>query len=74
MNLYRKRSLFLSYILLMSILGSSYPLFSQDDPFFEARKRMVEYDLKGRDITDPNILNAMLRVKRHLFVDKSQWK
>ena len=31
---------------------------------------MVEQDLRGRDITDPVVLNAMLKVPRHLFVQQ----
>ena len=38
--------------------------------FGPARRRMVETQLKNRDITDPRVLNAMLRVPRHLFVEK----
>ncbi len=40
-----------------------------DDPHEAARRRMLERDLKGRDITDPRVLEAMARVPRHLFVD-----
>lgn len=29
---------------------------------------MVEYDLKGRDISDPAVLKAMSRVPRHAFI------
>lgn len=36
----------------------------------EARKRMVDVDLKGRDITDERILEVMAKVPRHEFVDK----
>ncbi len=55
---------------------SFYPLvslsFSAEDPsFVAARKRMVERDLKGRDINDPKVLEVMGRVPRQLFVDKS---
>ena len=32
---------------------------------------MVEKDLKGRDITDPKVLEIMGRFPRHLLVDKS---
>ncbi len=32
------------------------------------RKRMVELQLKGRDITDPKVLEVMGRVPRHLFL------
>ena len=34
-----------------------------------ARRHMVEVDLAGRDIVDPQVLAAMERVPRHLFVD-----
>jgi len=44
-----------------------------DHRLADARKRMIEYDLKGRDITDPVVLKAMERVQRHRFVDKSKW-
>ncbi|HYB20602.1 MAG TPA: protein-L-isoaspartate(D-aspartate) O-methyltransferase [Thermodesulfobacteriota bacterium] len=36
-----------------------------------ARRRMVERDLKGRDITDPKVLEIMGRIPRELFVDSS---
>jgi protein-L-isoaspartate(D-aspartate) O-methyltransferase len=39
---------------------------------FEAeRKRMVDVDLRGRDIADPGVLAAMLKVPRHEFVTES---
>jgi protein-L-isoaspartate(D-aspartate) O-methyltransferase len=48
------------------------PSFSSEDPdILAARQRMVEQDLKGRDISDPKVLEVMARVPRHLFVDKS---
>lgn len=31
---------------------------------------MIERDLKGRDITDPKVLEVMGKADRHLFVDK----
>lgn len=34
----------------------------------ESRRRMVETQLKGRDITDPRVLAAMGKVPRHRFV------
>ncbi|MDY6990566.1 MAG: protein-L-isoaspartate(D-aspartate) O-methyltransferase [Thermodesulfobacteriota bacterium] len=39
------------------------------DPYAQARKRMVERQLKARDITDPKVLQVMGAVRRHLFVD-----
>ncbi len=44
---------------------------SEDLQIIKARQRMVDHDLKGRDITDVRVLEAMGRVPRHLFVDKS---
>jgi len=44
---------------------------SEDHSLSAARQRMVEHDLKGRDITDAKVLEIMSRVPRHLFVDKS---
>ena len=37
----------------------------------QARARMVAEQLRGRDITDPRVLEAMGRVPRHRFVDPS---
>src|SRR5512135_874335 len=44
---------------------------AQDPQFVQARRRMVEHDLKGRDISDPKVLEAMGRVPRQLVVDPS---
>jgi protein-L-isoaspartate(D-aspartate) O-methyltransferase len=44
--------------------------FSQEDVFDLRRKEMVEKDIKGRGIRDEKVIQAMLKVKRHLFVDK----
>lgn len=40
----------------------------EEAPFTQARQQMVERQLKGRDITDPRVLWAMGKVRRHLFV------
>jgi len=62
------------FLLLIS-LSFTLPLFSSpasEDPIFiEARKRMVDLDLKGRDIKDLKVLEIMGRVPRQLFVDPS---
>jgi protein-L-isoaspartate(D-aspartate) O-methyltransferase len=39
-----------------------------EDQYAQARRLMVQHDLMGRDITDPQVLAAMSRVPRHLFV------
>ncbi len=41
-----------------------------DNVFSQRRAFMVENDLKGRDITDAAVLNAMNKVPRHLFVSE----
>jgi len=38
------------------------------DKFAQARSQMVEYDLKGRDITDVGVLKAMAQIAREDFV------
>ena len=39
-----------------------------EDQYAQTRRFMVQHDLMGRDITDPQVLAAMSRVPRHLFV------
>ncbi len=41
-----------------------------DSRYVQARKRMVEADLRGRDITDAKVLEVMGRLPRHQFVPK----
>ncbi len=41
------------------------------DRFTKPRQRMVDVQLKGRDITDPQVLTVMARVPRHQFVSKT---
>ena len=59
-----------SFLLVITI---SLKTLAQDDPFKNAREKMVKHDLKGRDINDKNVLSVMGKVKRHLFVEKSLW-
>ena len=58
----------LLFTLSLSLTGLSW---SEDDSFRKARQRMVERDLRGRDIVDQRVLEVMGRVKRHLFVDNA---
>ncbi|MGB8490932.1 MAG: protein-L-isoaspartate(D-aspartate) O-methyltransferase [Bacteroidales bacterium] len=44
--------------------------FNQADRFGEARERMVTVQLIDRGIKDPAVLNAMMKVPRHLFVPR----
>jgi protein-L-isoaspartate(D-aspartate) O-methyltransferase len=60
---------FLVLSLVLTLFASGYS--SEDPAFAAARQRMVEKDLKGRDIADPRVLEILGRVPRHLFVEKS---
>ena len=44
------------------------PLPMQDVAFEQLRTRMVQEQLRPREITDPRVLDVMARVPRHLFV------
>jgi protein-L-isoaspartate(D-aspartate) O-methyltransferase len=59
-------------ILLCSYFFGVTPAAATEEAVFKAaRQRMIEKDLKGRDISDPKILEILGRIPRHLFVDKS---
>ena len=51
------------FIIFYSIL-----LFFQQDEFVGLRHQMVETQIKSRGVNDRNVLDAMKRVPRHLFV------
>ena len=55
------------------VITANLQALAQDDPFKNARARMVTNDLKGRDISNEKVLSVMGKVKRHLLVDKSLW-
>ena len=44
---------------------------SDDYRLASARQMMVERDLKGRDIHDSKVLEIMLKIERHRFVDQN---
>jgi len=44
--------------------------FGDEDLFAKDRQVMVEHDIKARGVKDKNVLDVMLKIKRHLFVDK----
>jgi len=68
----RRKSAILLFLIGFSFSFSISPAFCSEDPgLIAARKRMIERDLKGRDIRDPKVLEVMGRVPRHLFVDPS---
>ena len=58
---------FLSFVFLSFASPSD---ISRSEPYAAARQRMVEEDLKARDITDARVLQAMGKVGRHLFVEE----
>lgn len=65
--------------LLFSFLAFFSPDFLYPKPalpidFDSERKRMVDVDLRGRDIDDPSVLEAMLNVPRHEFVTANNKK
>jgi protein-L-isoaspartate(D-aspartate) O-methyltransferase len=45
---------------------------ASEDRFALERSRMVEQQLRARDITSPGVLDAMARVPRHLFMPESE--
>lgn len=45
-----------------------------EDDYRKMRQAMVDYQLKGRDITDPKVLEVMGKVPRHLFVPEKNRK
>ncbi len=48
------------------------PAQTPDDPWAQARARMVDSQLRARDIRDERVLRAMARVPRHLFVPEAR--
>lgn len=50
-------------IMLASLMDST-----AQDAFLERRHAMVEEQIRGRDVKDPRVLDAMRSVPRHLFV------
>ena len=63
-----RRNFIIPFLVLLT-----FPSLKDDGHFRELRKAMVEQQLKRRDITDKKVLEAMGRVKRHLFIDKNLW-
>lgn len=59
-------------IFLVILLNTN--LISSEKDFKDLRIRMVKYQIKGRDIKDPNVLYAMEETPRHFFVPDKQKK
>jgi len=71
-----RAALFVSVLLITSLclfLTNHAPLFAAD-PYAQKRKAMIEHDIKGRGIKDKKVLEAMGKIPRQLFVDKSLMK
>lgn len=51
--------------------GNSTPGDPVADPFFRARKSMIDEQVRRRGIDEPAVLQAMEKVPRHLFVDRT---
>jgi protein-L-isoaspartate(D-aspartate) O-methyltransferase len=65
-------SLPLAELVAQSQIGPSPTTQNEDDPTFsQARQRMVERDLAGRDIDNARVLEVMGRVPRHLFMPEA---
>jgi protein-L-isoaspartate(D-aspartate) O-methyltransferase len=55
----------------LSALAAVPPLAAQGESFQTERQRMVEQQIRQRGISSHGVLDAMGRVPRHLFVDRS---
>jgi protein-L-isoaspartate(D-aspartate) O-methyltransferase len=68
-----KRPAFFIFLLVPALLqwAASPAVFAQDSEqsYDRKRKEMVERDIRARGVRDPRVLDAMGRVKRHLFVE-----
>jgi len=58
--------------LLAVLLLAALTLAAADDDFADARRRMVEQQIRARGIEDPAVLAALETVPRHLFVPADQ--
>ena len=62
-------SLLATVVMLFCVAG---PGLAQPDPFEKRRLQMVQQDIEARGVKDKLVLQAMRKVKRHLFVDEAQ--
>lgn len=65
---------FLIFLILIfvNVIAFSADIAMSADVFEKRRQEMVEKDIKARGIKDQRVLDAMLTVPRHLFVDENQ--
>lgn len=69
MNSLFKPVLVILLILLMGSTGKKYS--QQDDKYQKVRQRMVREQIVARGIKDQKVIQAMIKVPRHLFVPES---
>lgn len=63
-----------AWMLVSMLIGGSWEtskVAAQEDPFFDARRDMVELQVRRRGIHQPRVLSAMEEVPRHRFVPES---
>jgi protein-L-isoaspartate(D-aspartate) O-methyltransferase len=58
------------FLIMVCILSTS--AVHAADAFTARRQEMVKKDIESRGIRGKKVLDAMLKVPRHLFVDKAQ--
>jgi protein-L-isoaspartate(D-aspartate) O-methyltransferase len=70
--MFKRKRWALTVLLLLIIPSMDMGVAFSADVFEKRRQEMVENDIKGRGVKDKRVLNAMLAVPRHLFVDGAQ--
>jgi len=65
---------FISILIFFTCTGAIDTYSFASDVFWKKRQEMVEKDIKARGIKDKKVLDAMMKVERHLFVDEGQRK
>jgi hypothetical protein len=61
---------FLTAIVVFTSLVVLASAFSGEDPFAAKRHRMVKQDVRDRGVNSAAVLDAMMKVPRHLFADE----
>jgi len=70
----RARACACAAVIIVAVACAANGMGPQRDPraFDAARTRMVDEQLRSRDIRDPRVLDAMRRVPRHEFVPEAR--
>ncbi len=66
----RRYYLFIAVLVLLGCMENKM-IKPEEDHFEKQRSEMVEYQIKARGISAPDVLSAMLKVERHLFVTET---